>query len=308
MLSCEGCESGMGKTMPCFTPNYGIFPRKLDGLNILIKNKDKFLFKKNKYYLRLGNDKSPKFLGVSSENIYKSYIRLQIGFKESTIINENFLRNKFYRILWKLTGFICRFRGKISDRYYIYDNPIKAWSQRIIINGCRHWFGYELAIKNYLKEKGYKFRYQYGIIKDSFRNKVYPDFIIDPNEKYNGKSFIAEAKFRNFDFGKLIKEEAPDIIKKIKFNNVKWRAVEIEGLKSDKDFIYKIVDDSQLLNSKFNNFLRILNQVNRYSSLIHSDCGILLSLNTTFNVEYNNKLIKFIETPLYDTNNLKFCD
>ena len=80
--------------------------------------------------------KLAKALGISTDNTYKNYIRLQIGLKISTIIDENFLRNKFYRIIWKLTGFICRFRGKISDRYYVYDNPIWAWSQRIIINEC----------------------------------------------------------------------------------------------------------------------------------------------------------------------------
>ncbi len=306
MLKCEGCESGMGKSMPCFTPNYGIFPIKMDGLNILIKNNDQFLFKNKEYYLRLGNEKSPKFLGVSPKNPFKNYIRLQIGFKDNTIIYEEFLRNNFYRIIWTLTDFFCRFKGK--DRYFIYENPIWAWPQRIIINGSRHWFGYELAINNYLKAKGYRSRFQYRIIKDGFGNIVSPDFIIDPNEKYKGKSFIVEAKFRNFDFIELINKESPDIIKKKKFNNLKWRAVEIEGLKSNKEFIYKIINDKKLLKSDYKDFLGILNQVNKYSSLIHSDCGVLLSLNTTINVEYNNKLIKFIETPLYDMYNLKFCD
>ncbi|HDZ19114.1 hypothetical protein LCGC14_1529600 [marine sediment metagenome] len=305
MLSCEGCESDMGKKMPCFTPDHGIFPKKLDGLDIFIKNKEKFLFRKKKYYLRLGNEKNQTFLGISSEDSYKNYIRLQIGFKESNIINENFLRNKFHKIIWKLTGFICRFRGKIKDRYFIYDNSICAWSQKIIIDGPRHWFGYELAIKNYLKEKGYKYKYQHGIVKDSFRNKIYPDFIIDPNEKYKGHSFIIEVKFSNFDFEVLLNKESPDIVEKIEFNNDKWRAVEIEGLKSDMEFIYNIIDDNKILRSKYGEFKKILNQVFKYSKLIPFDCGILLSLNSTFNVLYKNKLIKFVETPLYDTSTLK---
>lgn len=292
--------------MPCFTPDYGIIPNKLDGLEIITKNNEKFLCKKKKYYLRLGNEKNPTFLGVSTENPYKNYIRLQIGLSESNIIDENFLRNTLYRIIWKLTGFICRFRGKINDRYYIYDNPIWAWSQKIIIDSSRHWFGYELAIKNYLKEKGYKFRYQYGIVKDSFGNKVYPDFIIDPNEKYNGKSFIIEVKFRNFNFKELLNEESPDIIEKIEFNNDKWRTIEIEGLKSDKEYLYNIIADDKILSSKYGEFKQILNQVNKYSKLVHFDCGILLSLNSTFNVQYKNKIIKFVETPHYDTNTLKF--
>lgn len=296
----------MGKKMPCFTPDYGIIPNKLDGLEIITKNNEKFLFKKKKYYLRLGNEKNPTFLGVSSENSYKNYIRLQIGLSESNIINENFLRYTLHRIIWKLTGFICRFRGKINDRYYIYDNPIWAWSQKIIMDGPRHWFGYELAIKNYLKEKGYKFRYQYGIVKDSFGNKVYPDFIIDPNEKYKGKSFIIEVKFRNFNFEELLNKESPDIIEKIEFNNDKWRTIEIEGLKSDKEFIYNIIDDNKILRSKYGEFKQILNQVNKYFKLVHFDWGILLSLNSTFNIQYKNKLIKFVETPLYDTSTLKF--
>lgn len=159
-----------------------------------------------------------------------------------------------------------------------------------------------------MEEKGYKFRYQHRIVKDMFGNKVSPDFIVDPNEKYNGNSFIVEVKFRNFDFEKLIKEESPDIIEKIELTNNKWREIQIEGLKCDNDFIYKINDDNKLSHSEYNDFLKILNQLNKYSELINSDCGILLCLNNTFNVQYKNKLIRFIETPLYDTNSLKFYD
>ncbi len=121
-------------------------------------------------------------------------------------------------------------------------------------------------------------------------------------------AFIVEAKFSNLYFSEVIKEEEPDIVKKKGLNNKEWKAVEIQGLKSDKDCIYKIVNDKKLLNSKYKYFLGYLNQVIRYSNLIHSDCGVLLSLNTKINIEYNGKLIRFIETPLYDTKNLKFYD
>ena len=117
-----------------------------------------------------------------------------------------------------------------------------------------------------------------------------------------------EVKFSNFDFEQLIKVESPNIIEKTQLTNNKWREIQIEGLKSDETFIYKITDDSKLSHSEYNVFLKILGQMNKYSDLINCDCGILLSLNTTINVQYNNKLIKFIETPLYNKKDLKFYD
>lgn len=304
-LSCRGCESDMGKNLDCFIPNFAYFYKdfNLENLRIIKKNLEYFAQflqdSKLQYYLRLGSKKNLKFLCKESKDIYKNYLRIHIGLK-SYSLNENFLRYNINKIIWTLTGLICRFSGPFKNRYLIYENPVWSWPQKIIINEHRHWYGYEIAIKNYLEEKGYKFKFQHGIIKDGFGNKKFPDFIIYPNEKYEGKPFIVEAKFGYDNYRNIIEDQPKNVIKTMKFPKSSWCNVKIDGLETDNEEIFKIVDEKNIPYSKNYAFSKILRQIFNYSELIYSDCAVILNINTKMNVLLNNKLIRFIKTTLYD--------
>lgn len=304
-LNCRGCESEMGKNLDCFIPNLAYFYKSvnLKNLKIVMKNLEYFVQyikdSKLQYYLRLGSKKNPKFICKESKDIYKNYLRLHIGLK-SYSLNENFLRYNISKIIWRLTGLVCKFSGPLKNPNLIYERPVWGWPQKIIIDSCRHWYGYEIAIKNYLEEKGYKFKFQHGIIKDGFGNKKYPDFIIYPNEKYKGKPFIAEAKFGYDNYRSIIEDTPNNIIKTIKFPNNSWYDVKIDGLEIDNKEIFEIIDENNIPYSKYNTFSKILSQIFNYSKLIYSNCAVVLNINTNMNILFKNKLIRFIKTPLYD--------
>ena len=310
-IDCDGCESDMGVDLPCFIPNHIINLHLKQGNDKLQRRKIgniSYIFYEKEYYLKLGNRTHPLMLGIASESFFRNYIRIHIGIKDYYYISEEFLRYDFVRIIFYLSGFISRFIGDgLKNIHSIFDLPIWAWPTKIIIKDSRHWYGYELTIRKYLKERKYKFKFQHGIVKDGFGNKKYPDFIVYPNEKYNGKSFVIDAKFRSLkNYASLLENEDESIVRKISFTRDDWRSVKISGFKPDNDVIYEILKTSEIKHSKYGDLMKILRQINEYSDLIYSDCSIILSPNVRCNILLEEKLIRFIDTPIYELGEFYF--